>query len=1319
MSRGDFVSVGGMPLRDARAATLDTEGRMVHLPLVSDNVAFVAQAPLAAAAVGSATGDREPTEATKATALGVTAGMSQPDIADSSIPSGFVLSGTVKLFGMFEAPMYVYYGSAAEGSRQVVPIKAGLMDTLSSLIPSLAGSDYGSAVRLENTELVYNQLATATGGAGTWLQTDVVLSGPLQPVTDFLKNVVHQDDPHVRVQALLTPQNNWTEPISPGELTLHGTVPCIDFSIAGVLRITQVDVDINLSRYREERPPYEMAWKHAIGFSGGLEIEMPQNIAPLSADFSMRETEGMLALTATVRDNDEKSAIAAQGFAGVAGLRLSHLTMETTLRPGGEAPSVSPKTGCTATAELVLRDWTLQLSGYYNKSDWGFTCDVPDSLGFEGLCTMYQDMFGAPLHLTSHDVELSNLSFVAQPSGLTLTGRVTVEGHTSTDATIAISRHGLEITGNVADVALDGDIVLRSASLNVFVGRQDDTTIEGPGTSFRFAIQGTVGVADGEISASMFLDRDSSSKKALWTVTGSFKGAFSLSKITPALRGTFLDLAVQEATLIASNVDAVAAAGAVVPAAFTVVKGVQVAGTLGPIPALDGALGVSSSAPGTEVIGLTLQAMYSATLGMFEIAIQMPSAHKMSMKAGTVYSGPISLLVQVSESPTLVLNADFFVKVPNQEKPLQFSGGLAANINEAKLFVELANQWWQNPFGLSPQLKLGPNLALQVGIVYAGPVYPSEIGVAAGLAVGDVTGSAALSISETPTDELIMLHVENLGIKDLVSFSGLLLQTSLPAPEDFLRFKNLDFYLSSGTTIGTVVYPPGVSFSCDAILFDHDAAVSCVVSKVQEQIEISGSLQEIDVGPVSISGYEPGTPARLDVQFGAQQQTVAIDGGVNMFGLDARVLVKADIMPNPSFQLQTELDFTAHLTFQLRANMRSGTTGTATGLQRLDFDVDAVFQQDLLDYLATQINNQVLAAKEAIDDGEEAAQKSLDMAQAQYQAAIDEVQKRVDAAKADYESKLDAAKAALSAEQQRAEQRRQELSEAVDRAMQDFNAAVDTAQRNLRAAKDERARQIQAAEQQVQDAKAKADRDIDSHLRDLNNARDNMNRQFGDAIAKIQSAKNDVNSLQGQVNDAQNALNNAQRDLDNAPWWNKLPQVSCYFYFSSSTLAPTLPFLDEKKNKEREIPKQYRVTNNTTGKRSRRAGHPPRERTSRPFYRTRHPHRSRGRGPIARVPRRASLPRRVQADRRRCTGSSRRVHRRGQPDAPYDGAGAERAGGAGGRDAHASQVERGREGRCGGFARRARRLRQGRGRRAGGAAGHRGCRREGRRGCGV
>ena len=166
-----------------------------------------------------------------------------------------------------------------------------------------------------------------------------------------------------------------------------------------------------------------------------------------------------------------------------------------------------------------------------------------------------------------------------------------------------------------------------------------------------------------------------------------------------------------------------------------------------------------------------------------------------------------------------------------QDEPLRFSGGIKASVTEADAYIELVGQSWKNPIGLSPRLSLGPNLAFEIGIVYGGPFYPSKIGIAAGLAFGNIKCDAALVISESPNDELIKMHLEELGIADVVSLALTILETNIPPPHDFLHFKDLDFYLSTGATIGTIIYPPGASFSCDAIIFGKEATIHAEVNK--------------------------------------------------------------------------------------------------------------------------------------------------------------------------------------------------------------------------------------------------------------------------------------------------------------------------------------------------------------------------------------------------------------------------------------------------------------------------------------------------------
>ncbi|KAJ0333957.1 hypothetical protein COL922a_010172 [Colletotrichum nupharicola] len=625
-------------------------------------------------------------------------------------------------------------------------------------------------------------------------------------------------------------------------------------------------------------------------------------------DFSIVEDKGVLIFSASAGDDPN----IANGFAGVAGLRLAELSLNTAFLMS-KSPSMLL---FQASASLALRDSVLELVGFYAKSDWALSCEMHD-FDFANLRDMYDDLFGGPLHLTQHEVVFKELALIATPSGLTISGHVTVEGHASAAAVITMKRTGLYISGQVGDVMLSDGIVLKEAAIDIFIGQQQDTEKEGPGTSFKFAVTGKVEISVQQISATLFLDRNSK-ETVNWTLVGSFNGGFSLASVAPALKGTFMDMSLGDARLI-------------------------------------------------------------------------------------------------------------------------------------------------------------------ISIVYVGPVYPSDLGVAAGLTVGDVSGKAALLVSELPEDELIKFEVDNLGITDVVKFASLLLEEDIPQPNDFLRFKKLKLYLSTGVTIGRILYPAGASFSCDALIFGHEVSVECAVDKSKKLVQVKGSLQAIDIGPLSIAGFYQGKPLRLDVEIGPGFQTILFDGGVRILDFQTRVYIDAELLPLPKFHLKAELRFSEHLVFNLEAMMQGdkGFSGGVSELKTLSFYIHFFFHQDILDHVVAQIHAQILTAKHAVERN-------------------------------------------------------------LDDAIEVFNKALEIAVNELRSAREVKKVEIDKAKQKVDDAQRTADSDIDEHLKKVNNAKDDMQRRFGDAVNKIQHADDEVKGCERRVAEAQRHVDEKRAILDGAAWYNKI-----------------------------------------------------------------------------------------------------------------------------------------------------------------------------------
>lgn len=268
------------------------------------------------------------------------------------------------------------------------------------------------------------------------------------------------------------------------------------------------------------------------------------------------------------------------------------------------------------------------------------------------------------------------------------------------------------------------------------------------------------------IEASLYLGKDTTGKYQ-WMVYGSFAAGFRVSDIVSALKDNeVLDLAVDNAKFIASSISNPPLAVDVVPVAFTIMEGVQVAATLSAIDEFDKTM--RNTTPSTMV----LQAGYNTETSAFRIGFDLVTQQQFSAKSGSVYSDPVhplSIYVVIGGIPTLTVDARFLVKVSKQPD-LPFRGGIKISPKGAEMYVQLEPEHtWKNPFDISEQLVLGPQVALDLGIDFEAPIWPSRLQAVAELAVGTVSGKAAMGISESPDEELLILKVERLKISDLIT----------------------------------------------------------------------------------------------------------------------------------------------------------------------------------------------------------------------------------------------------------------------------------------------------------------------------------------------------------------------------------------------------------------------------------------------------------------------------------------------------------------------------------------------------------------------
>lgn len=160
---------------------------------------------------------------------------------------------------------------------------------------------------------------------------------------------------------------------------------------------------------------------------------------------------------------------------------------------------------------------------------------------------LYEDIFHTTIITTTeHTITFSALSFlVSKTTGITLSGAVTVNGHTEAEATITLSTAGIHITGAVGAVTIPGGMVtVESALLDVTIGRE----------SFTVKMAGRVTVHELHFEVTVYLNKTGGSNLE-YTLYGSYVGDMYLRNIVHGLKGTFLDVSLQRVAVIVSNMD--------------------------------------------------------------------------------------------------------------------------------------------------------------------------------------------------------------------------------------------------------------------------------------------------------------------------------------------------------------------------------------------------------------------------------------------------------------------------------------------------------------------------------------------------------------------------------------------------------------------------------------------------------------------------------------------------------------------------------------------------------------------------------------------
>ncbi len=881
--------------------------------------------------------------------------------------------------------------------------------------------------------------------------------------------------------------------IKPDFMTLTGVanfhIPICDF-----ITLTSGAVKVYVGQ-KIDLEKHETSWCCGVCLLGSLELSGLSGGKPVELDYLFSRSGNSFHAAATTRN--------VENFLGIRGLTLE--LMELSFDMGNTAEV--ELTACFAPGNRIF-DFGGKASrgfmGLYSSAE-NFTVDDINDL-FKFLCN--ENLLLPHFDVTFEEVFIGIASSdgtvgdKALQKGLTVSCRLKVFEH-EFSALAALSEDGVTITGLLEDLDI-GPVQLKKVGAGMNIYRSSS------GKPSEFYILGDAVIEGVEVQCKACYEKTGDHWNLL-LYAGLHAQSLSLSTIFPEARDSFADsLKFSKVAFVYSSADCKTQDP---DFSFTVQKGLQLMGTLEEIPAI-------SDLMGSKQAGLGFSAHIGSTI---DIGVEVKNS---GLKLGrSVVCDPFSLKVILTPEPALDLIFGMDVTIATQKEPLHFDLVLEAGIYECRGSGTMKH-WWIDPFGVK-DLKIGPELALQAGIIYAefaSTGLPSEFGFAGGLAVGAMETTMALSISEDPMHEILAGSLKQLTSKDLVEFAAAVTgvrfdETAIP---DFFELKDISFYCApAGGSIGTIKYDAGLSFSGDMCLFGKRASLYATFS--EKGLAAKGHLDGIEIGPLKISG-EKGKDAELDLELTLEKQSVYVDGMIRF--LDSHAGVLADISAK-GVKFKFEENFAGLLTYEVQGESKGSLAQPST----LDFDLTAQFDNHLTDYLKDTVARKIRVAIGAAKTTIEEAEAAVDKAEKAYQAEYDKAKAALDGARAEADKCLRECAEKVEEEKNKYNSSMESAEAEVNKARTVYDNALSSAQKAITDAQRDYDSAVKTAEAALNDARKIYDDAMKTARKAVDDATREYDRVFGDAVAEVQRAKKEVAKLQDEVN-------RATRDRDSRQGWD-------------------------------------------------------------------------------------------------------------------------------------------------------------------------------------
>jgi hypothetical protein len=315
-----------------------------------------------------------------------------------------------------------------------------------------------------------------------------------------------------------------------------------------------------------------------------------------------------------------------------------------------------------------LRPDDFEVAGYLTD------CDL------DTLKQLYKQSFKTDIDVTTkHEIVLEELVLILSKStGVTLYGKVSVNGHVAVEASIHLGDGAIAFEGAITGDITIGDVKIEDPALAISIY----TSSASSGSGFEVCFSGGVSVTDKHhFDVLVYLTKRSGSDLE-YTVYGAYNGAFYLHDLVDALKNTDLlrDVNMRKLAVCFSNMDSPAALIKTKPNEYIIGRGLTVYAEID-LPAVSNLLNVDKS---TKFI---VSAMYRPPTGLagdgskFQISIRIPNEEVFKIDQFSV--GNLSLAVAITNSlPSIRIGGDLSFPIEDDKK-LKLVLGLSAGVYEA------------------------------------------------------------------------------------------------------------------------------------------------------------------------------------------------------------------------------------------------------------------------------------------------------------------------------------------------------------------------------------------------------------------------------------------------------------------------------------------------------------------------------------------------------------------------------------------------------------------------------------------------------------